>query len=867
MKKNEELDTSVLHFADVDDLAKQKYLDYAMSVIVSRALPDVRDGLKPVHRRILFAMNEQGGKSNGPYKKSARIVGDVMGKYHPHGDASIYDAMVRLAQPFSMRALLVDGQGNFGSVDGDSPAASRYTEARFHKFAESMFDDMDLNTVDMQPNYDGSEQEPTVLPLRFPNLLINGVQGIAVGMASNIPPHNPVEVMNAVKYMIRCKQDGTEPVLEDLVKLVPAPDFPTKGIVHGTASMKEAWTTGRAKMKLRSRWREEVVDGRTVIVVYEIPYQVNKENLKNSIIAIASPITNKEDPNFGKAKVEGIYEVVDESDKSGTRLCIYLKQGYDADIIFNQLLSHSQTVQLEDSVSYNSTVIVNGEPKVLGLKDILENFILHRDEVITRRTQTLYDKNLYRERILEAQMKAVHPDNIENVIAIIRGAKEVKDAREKLIVLLTIDEDQCNEILNMSLKKLTGLEIETMQAEFDERKLQNIEFRAILADQQKRYEIMQKESDEQIELFSGVKEDLNKYWATLPYKNRLTEIHEGLIKTDLGSLTKEEDSVILYSHEGFIRRAAVEDFKEQRRGTQGNKKFDLHKNDYIVSTVDAHSHDDIMFITELGQAFTIKAYEVSTNLNGRHINNLLPNKKEDDKIAKIIAINTEEDAELTLITKAGMVKRGKVKDYRNASVFKAGIRVMRLNEGDSIYEAHVTTSKNDLMFFKSDNTVSRTQIENFSIKKGRVTTGVTGTKMTSNLVGVVCVDRDDDKGMVATVTDKGLVKLSYVEEYRQTSRLSKGVKAFKESDKSGNLIKAAYIDDLENDIVVVTKKGLVNRISLSSFRVSSRVSTGFKLVDLAKNDEIVSVFIIKSDEEDETVIKPELVTDDNLVEN
>lgn len=840
-------DTSVLHIGKIEEIAQKKYLDYAMSVIMSRALPDVRDGLKPVQRRILYAMHVLKSSSNGVYKKSARIVGDVIGKYHPHGDSSVYEAMVRMAQPFSMRATLVDGQGNFGSVDGDNAAHMRYTETRFHKFAEHMFDDIHLNTVDMQPNYDGTEMEPTVLPLSYPNLLVNGVQGIAVGMASNIPPHNPIEVMNAVKYLVKCKQEDIQAVLDDLIEIIPAPDFPTKGIVHGTAAMREVWTTGRGKMKLRARWREEIVDGRTVIVIYELPYQVNKKNLEGKIKELALPIADKEHTNFGAAEVEGIYEVQDESDKAGTRLCIYLKHGHEPEIIFNKLV---KMTELETSISYNSTVIVNGEPKVLGIQGILEEFIAHRNEVIIRRTNTLYEKNLAREVILAALMKAVHPDNLDKVIHIARNNKDVKDAREQLMELLDINEVQCNAVLELSLKKLTGLEIESMQSELDEKIVQNIEYRKILDDQQRRYEIIQDEADAQIKDFMSTREDLNKYYTQLPFSKRLTEIHQALIKTDLGSLTKEEDSVLLYTNEGFIRRCPVEDFKEQRRGTQGNKKFDLRKNDYIVNTIDAHSHDSIMFITERGQAFIINAYEVGTTLSGRHINNLLSAKKEDDKVAKIIPINFEEDSELTLITENGMVKRGKVQDYKTARVYKAGIRIMNVASDDRIYEAHITNSNNDLMFFKSDNTVSRTDIENFNIKKGRVTSGVTGTKLTSKLVGVVSIDKTDENGIVATITDNGLIKLSYVGEYRQTSRNSKGVKAFKESERSGTLVKAAYIDNLESDIIIVTKKGIVNRIGLSKFRVSSRVSTGFKLIDLSKGDEIVSVFIVQSEEDE-----------------
>lgn len=847
MKKEDNTkDTSILYTENIEKLAQQKYLDYAMSVITSRALPDVRDGLKPVQRRILYAMHSLKITSNGAYKKSARIVGDTIGKYHPHGDSSVYDAMVRLAQPFSMRMLLVDGQGNFGSVDGDSPAAMRYTEARFHKFSESMFDDIHLNTVDMRENYDGSELEPSVLPVKIPNLLINGVQGIAVGMASNIPPHNPIEVMNAVKYMVECKKNQQEIDIGELVKLVPAPDFPTKGLVHGCSSMREAWLTGNARMKIRAKWREEIVDGRTVIVIYELPYQVNKERLKEKIMELASPITNKTHPRYGKVEVEGIYEVLDESDKNGTRLAIYLKQGVQPDLLFNQLLG---LTQLEESINYNATVIVNGEPKLLGLKDILENFIEHRNEVIYRRTQTLYEKNLAREIILEGLMKAVDPKNLDNVISIIKSSKEVKEAREKLMELLEINENQSNAILELNLKRLTGLEIENMQSELEQKRLENIEYRKILGDQIRRYEIIIEESNEKIEEFLNTKEDFDKYWNTKPYAQRLSDYQSTFIETNKGSLIKEEDCVILYTNNGYIRRASLEDLKEQNRGTQGNKKFQLKSGDYIVNTIDTFSHDLIMFITEKAQAFTLPAYEIETNINGYHINNLLPNKLETDKIAKILPVNFEENKDITVISKSGMVKRSKLNEYQKSTVYKAGMRLMKLQEDDIIFDANITSSQDDLMFFKADNTVSRTNIENFSIKKGRVTSGVMGTKLTSELIGVVKVKENQQNGIIATVSENGLLKLSYVDEYRQTSRKSKGVRAFKESDRSGTLVKATYIDNLHHDILIVTQKGVINRVHLSNFKVSSRLSTGVKLIELMKDDKIVSCFVVEHEED------------------
>lgn len=862
MKKDDNIDTSVLHLGNIEEIAQQKYLDYAMSVITSRALPDIRDGLKPVQRRILYAAHILKLTSTGDYVKSARIVGDTMGKYHPHGDSSIYDAMVRLAQPFSMRMLLIDGQGNFGSVDGDSPAAMRYTEARFHKFSHAMFNDINLNTVDMQPNYDGKDIEPTVLPVNVPNLFINGVQGIAVGMASEIPPHNPIEVMNALKYMITCKKDSVEPDIDHLVELVPAPDFPTGGALHGASTMKDAWLHGRAKMKIRAKWEEEIVDGRTVIAITQLPYQVNKEKLRAKINELAMPITDKEHPRFGKPEIDGIYEVLDESDKSGLRLAIYLKHGVQPEILFNQLLKNTQ---LEESINYNITVIINGEPKLVGLYTILEEFIKHRDEIIIRRTNTLYEKNLAREIILAGLMKAVHPDNIEKVIAIVRANKEVSEAKKQIIEFLDLEEIQAQAVLDLSLKRLTGLEIDHMQEELDQRKVENIEYRKILSDQSHRYDIMLADADQQIDYFMTSKEDFDKYWVVHPYAQRLTSFQQNLMENNKGSFVKEEDCVILYTNDGYIRRCPVEDFKEQNRGTQGNRKFDLKKGDYIVNTIDAFSHDSVMFITEKGQAFTIEAYEIGSSVGGYHINNLLPNKQENDKIAKILPVNFEEDSQLTLVTESGLVKRNPIIAFKNSATFKAGIRIMKIAESDKIFEAHITKNDNDLMFFKSDNTVSRTNIENFNIKKGRVTSGVSGTKLTSKLIGVISVTQSDDNGVVATVTETGLIKLSYVNEYRQTSRNSKGVKAFKESDRSGSLIKAAYVSDLNSDIITVTKKGIVNRINLTNFRVSNRISTGFKLIDLGKNDEIVSVFIIKSDSDNDTSVVVD--TEDSTQEN
>lgn len=840
--KNIENDTSKLFFGKIEEIAQQKYLDYAMSVITSRALPDVRDGLKPVQRRILYSMHVLKSSSNGAYKKSARIVGDVIGKYHPHGDSSVYDAMVRMAQPFSLRMLLIDGQGNFGSIDGDSAAAMRYTEARFHKFSEHMFNDIALNTVNMQDNYDGSDTEPTVLPVSMPNLLINGVQGIAVGMASNIPPHNPIEVMEAVKYLVNCQLQQISPTIDDLVTIIPAPDFPTKGLVHGVSSMAEAWLTGRAKMKLRAKWKEEKIDGRTVLVINELPYQVNKERLKKKITELATPSTDKDSTNYGKPEIDGIYEVIDESDKTGTRLSVYLKNGFEPDIVFNSLLS---VTELETSINYNCTVIVNGEPKLIGLWEILNNFIEHRNEIILRRTKTLYEKNLARERVLEALMKAVSPDNLDNVIKLIRGSKEIKDARFGLMEMLSIDEDQANSILELNLKRLTGLEIVAMKDELEVRRLENINYRDILARQERRWEIIIEETNTIINDFETTKEDFDRYWTNLPYSKRLSDFEYEMKENNLGSLVKEEDCIIMYSKDGFIRRCPTDELKEQNRGTQGNRKFDLKRNDFIVSTVNVFSHDNIMFVTSRGRAFTIKGYEIPTNNNGIHINNLLLQKPSEENIVKILPIDFDEQKEFVSITKSGMVKRGNVKDYINSTVFKAGIRIMKIDEDDELFECFVTTDDSNLMFFKSDNTVSRTSLENFNIKKSRLTKGVKGTKLNSDLVGVVPVKNNDDTSMVGIISENGLIKISNVNEYRETSRNSKGVKAFKENERSGKVVRVVSLNTLNTDIVISTQNGIVNRINLDSFKVTSRISTGCKLIDVAKDDKIVSVFILE----------------------
>lgn len=854
-----------VHLTDIRTLVKQKYLNYAMSVIVERALPDIRDGLKPVHRRILHSMNELGIKHNQAYKKSARVVGDVIGKYHPHGDSSVYEAGVRMAQAFSMRTLLIDGQGNFGSIDGDSAAAMRYTEIRMHKIGQSMFSDIEYDTVDYRPNYDGNEHEPTVLPLRFPNLLINGVQGIAVAMASNIPPHNPIETLECVKKMIENKLKNQSHVLDELMEIMPAPDFPTGGIVHGAKDMINAWTHGRAKMKLRATWHEEEVDGMTTIVIDQIPYQVNKARLYQKIVELSIPNNDKNSPLFGRCKIEGVYEAIDESDKDGIRIAIYLKPEADAEIVFNQFLKETD---LEVSINYNATVLIDDKPRVVGILEILEKFIEHRMEVIIRRTRFLLNKASNRLHILEALMKAVDPANLDRVIELIKGSKNTQDARFALMTFLAVDEEQSTAILDLKLQKLTGMQLDEMTAEYEKFKLAVNDYNEILSSEERRYNIMTEETDEQITEFAGIKEKLAFYGVTHPYRQRLSDVKLEIIKNDLAALTKEEECTIMYSASGYVSRVPLEGFESQNRGTRGKKKMKLKKEDCISKSINCHSHSSLMFISNKGKTYSIMAYDIPSGEKGRHVNNILDSLDKEEKIIQMLQVDFEQkDKSLLMITKNGKVKRSELSEYLS-SRRKGGVIGINLQENDDIVFAGICSDEDQLIMQNTSNKSIRFEVSSLR-KLSRNSMGVTGMDIEDDqfIIGGAIVHGDD--GYMVCVSENGLIKITEIKQYRIQKRGGKGLRAMKSNERSGNLFAALFTPDLEVDLLTTTKNGLNNRISLSNINVTSRNTTGVSLVKLEKDDELVSIFVVEHEdiEENEEILVEENFTSEEKTNN
>lgn len=830
---------------DIREITKQRYLDYAMSVISDRALPDIRDGLKPVHRRILYAMYELELEYNKPYKKSARIVGDVIGKYHPHGDTSVYDAMVRIAQHFSMRMLLVDGQGNFGSVDDDPAAAMRYTEAKFHQIGQSMFKDIKLDTVNERPNYDNSEREPEVLPVVFPNLVINGIQGIAVGMASNIPPHNPIEAMECVKYLINSRIEKSPIVIEDLVKIMPAPDFPTGGLIHGTKEMIKAWTSGRASMKLRAKWHEEEEEGKAVIVIDQLPYQVKKAKLHLRLVELAKPNTNKDSLSFGKSIVEGIDDIRDESDKDGIRLCIVIKPEYDAELVFNQLIKYSQ---LEESINYNPTVLVGGKPRVVSLLDMFEAFIEHRIEVITRRVNTLLKKDSEKLHRLEGLMKAIDPNNIERVIELVRKSGSTADAKSALVQFLAIDEIQAIAILDLRLNKLTSLELDSMRDNHKELTEQVADYQDIIANIDRVLNIILEESNEQIDLFKTIKGKKSFYGGVeFPFAERLSAFNEEIFRNDAAALTKQEECTIMYSANGYVMRLPLDQFESQNRGTRGKKKMKVKKEDFITNSINCHSHSNLMFISNKGKTYTIMAYELPEGDKGRHINNILGGLEKDEKIIHMVPVNFEDkEGSLIMITKKGMIKRTSLEEYVS-SRRKGGIIGINLNEGDNIVYVDICKNSDQVLMLNNNNMSIRFPIENIRTVS-RNSKGVTAMDIGDDeyIIGGSVVRSDE--GYMVCVSTNGLVKITPINEYRIQKRGGKGLRAMKSNERSGNMFAAIYIESLDVDLVTTTKLGMNNRIHLENINVTSRKTTGVSLVKLEESDNLVSLFIVDHEE-------------------
>ena len=799
----------------IEEEMQQSFINYSMSVIVSRALPDVRDGLKPVHRRILYSMNELGLLPGRPYKKCATVVGDVLGKYHPHGDSSVYDALVRMVQDFSLRYPLIDGQGNFGSVDGDRAAAYRYTESRLTPIAVTMLEDIEKNTVDYQANYDDRLQEPTVLPSMVPNLLINGSSGIAVGMATNIPPHNLREVAKAVQQLI----DDPEISIPDLAKTIKGPDFPTGAYIYGRSGIKEAYETGRGRVQGRARAPIEAKEssGRSQIVVTEIPYQVNKENL---VSAIAQLVIDK--------KLEGISGVNDESDKDGMRIVVTLKRDAIPNVVLNQLYKHTA---MQTTFGIIMLALDRGTPKVMNLKLLLERFVEHRHEVVVRRTQFDLDAALAREHILEGLKIAV--DNIDEVVEIIKKSADVPDADARLRKRFGLSEKQSDAILNMRLAKLTGLEIEKLEAELAEVRALVKDLKAILASKPKRMQILK---DEMTEVAKKYGDD------------RRTEIVADQGDFSVEDLIAEEDMVITISHTGYIKRIAVSTYRRQRRGGRGLQGATTKEEDWIEHLFIASTHDYLMFFTNTGQVYWLKVHEIPQGgraSRGKPVVNCIA-IKQDEHVAATVAVR-EFSAEQHLIfaTRGGTVKKTSLAEYGN--VRSTGIRAINIEDGDELIDVQVCDATSDIVLATADGMSIRFHQGDVR-EMGRVATGVKGIELDKgdHVIGMVIIRRD---ATLLVVTEKGFGKRSELSDYRVQKRGGKGIITLNRTDKTGALIALMEVQP-DDELMLITKHGVIIRLPVEGIRVSGRNTQGVKVMNLDSGDTVVDVArVVKEDAE------------------
>ena len=813
----------------IDDEIKESFINYSMSVIVSRALPDVRDGLKPVHRRVLYAMNELGLVPGRPYKKSATVVGDVLGKYHPHGDASVYDALVRMVQDFSLRYPLVDGQGNYGTVDGDPAAAYRYTEARLTQMAMEMLGDIDKNTVDFAPNFDDRLQEPTVLPSGIPNLIVNGSAGIAVGMATNIPPHNLRETINAVVHLI----DNPDSTIGDLRRFVKGPDFPTGAYIYGRDGIRDYQETGRGRIIMRARAviEEKESSGKSQIVITELPYQVNKKNLVESI---AQLVRDK--------KLDGISDLRDESSqREGMRVVIELKRDAIPRVVLNQLYKHT-TMQATFGVIMLALVpdptTRQLVPQVMGLKPILQHFIDHRHEVIVRRTQFDLDKALEREHILEGLKIAV--DNIDAVIKIIRAAEDTPTASAQLQRRFKLSERQAEAILNMRLAKLTGLEIEKLEAELKEVRALIKELRGILASRDRRMAIMKEELQKLAEKYGDV---------------RRTEITGDQGEFTIEDLIAEEDMVVTVSHSGYIKRTSVSTYKKQRRGGRGLNGQGLKDEDFIEHLFIASTHDYILFFTDDGRCFWLKVHEIpqaGRAARGKPIVNLI-NVKADTVISAMVPVREFSDSQYLLFaTRKGTVKKTALSQYANPRA--SGIKAIKIEKGDELMDVQITTGTNDVVLATKHGLSIRFHEQDVR-EMGRDTTGVKGIELRESdvVVGMVIIKRD---ATLLVVTTKGMGKCSEIDEYRVQKRGGKGIITVNRTDKTGDVvsIKEVLPDD---ELMLITKHGIVIRMPVKGIRVSGRNTQGVKLVNLDDGDRVCDVARVVIEDETEGEVNGE----------
>ena len=809
---------------NIEDEMKSAYIDYSMSVIVSRALPDVRDGLKPVHRRVLYGMHELGIRSNTAYKKSARIVGEVLGKYHPHGDSSVYDTMVRMAQQWSLRYLLVDGQGNFGSIDGDSPAAMRYTEARMKKMSEDLLADIEKETVDHQLNFDDTLREPTVLPTRVPSLLINGASGIAVGMATNMPPHNLTEVVDGtIKYI-----DNQEITIDELIQIIKAPDFPTGGIIYGYDGVKEAFMTGRGRVVIRGNANIEIVNDRECIVVTEIPYQVNKAEM---IRKTAELVNDK--------KIEGISNIRDESDRNGMRVVYVLKRDAIPNIVLNKLFKYTA---LQSSFSVNNIALVKGRPQLLNLKQLIHYFVEHRHEVVVRRTKFELKKAEERAHILEGLIIA--SDNIDEVISIIRGSVNADDARNKLIAKFELSEVQSKAIVEMRLRQLTGLEQEKLRNEYDELLKTISDLKDILDKKDRRMSIIKTELLE-------IKE---KYGD-----QRRSKIEYAGGNFSIEDMIPDDKMVITISHAGYIKRTPLSDYKTQNRGGVGQKASTTRNEDFLENLFVGTNHQYMLFFTQKGKCFWMRVYEIpegSRTSKGRAMQNLI-NIEQDDRVKAFICTQDLKDEDyinnhyVIMATKRGQVKKTSLEKYSRPRA--NGINAITIKEEDELLEAKLTNGNSQILLAVKSGKAIRFE-ESKTRPMGRGASGVRGITLANardEVVGMVSVNDMDTNILV--VSENGFGKRSDLDDYRITNRGGKGVKTISITDKTGSLVTLKSVTD-HDDLMIINKSGIAIRMEVSDLRVMGRATQGVKLINLREDDSIAAVAkVMKDDEEVEDI--------------
>ncbi len=809
---------------NIEDEMKSAYIDYSMSVIVSRALPDVRDGLKPVHRRVLFGMYELGVRSTSAHKKSARIVGEVLGKYHPHGDTSVYDSMVRMAQEWSLRYMLVDGQGNFGSIDGDSPAAMRYTEARMRKIADDMLADIDKDTVDHQLNFDDSLQEPKVLPTRIPNLLVNGASGIAVGMATNMPPHNLSEVVDGTIAYI----ENNDIEIDELITHIKAPDFPTGGIIYGYDGVKEAFHTGRGRIVMRAKASFEEVQGRESIIVTEIPYQVNKADM---IKKTADLINEK--------KIEGISTIRDESDRNGMRIVYIIKRDAIPNIVLNTLYKYTA---LQSSFSVNNIALVNGRPQMLNVKEMIHYFVEHRHEVVVRRTQFELKKAEDRAHILEGLIIA--SDNIDEVIAIIRASSNADEARENLMERFKLSEIQAKAIVEMRLRQLTGLEQDKLRSEYEEI-LKTIEdLKDILARKERRMEI--------------IKEELAEVKAKYGDERR-SEINFAGGDLSMEDMIPDEQVVITISHAGYIKRTPLSEYKTQNRGGVGQKASSTRNEDFLEHLFVGTNHQYMLFFTQKGKCFWMRVYEIpegSKSSKGRAIQNLI-SIESDDKVKAFICTQDLKDEEyvnshyVIMATKKGIVKKTSLEQYSRPR--QNGINAIGIREDDELLEAKLTTGTSQIFLGLKSGKAIRFE-ESKTRPMGRNASGVRGVTLANEndeVIGMVSVHNFEEEILV--VSENGYGKRSSIDDYRVTNRGGKGVKTISITEKTGGLVAIKNVSDTD-DLMIINKSGIAIRMSVEDLRVMGRATQGVRLINIKGNDSIAAVAKVMKDEDavDET---------------